>query len=443
MTTVHLPQRGHSVTFHPRDVTNRVRAAHSNPHPKPEAIPATALPVDGTGNMAVSVPMDHNDQYGTCGEAMAAHVDNVLTFGQGKPGFTESVFDQAAILAQYLRVSGGDNGLSEQDVVDRIWKVGIAGNQQAVIADSLDIDVTNVALTRHLIDQFYAVEMAWSVPDAFLNNFDTGVVFQNSGIPNPNNGHFTPLADVSSNGLYRIITWGTWCWVSPTYVASVQPQSFCVFSSRQFNSQGFDSKGRHVSKQADAWVNVGGSRAAVAKVVAMFPPVNPGPVPVPVPTPTPDPVPNPTPTPDPIPVPTPPDPTPTPNPLPNIIAILMQWLQTLIPNCPIFGGASNNPRRLQRVIAAHYMPHRDRFRPLFMDRVIPGTEDSATKCGVSLSASNANLISYATLYTLMDADEGHLQSACNAAASKALTESHPIVQSAVTLARECGVTLGN
>jgi len=311
MTTVHVPFLNRSVVVHSRDVTNRFRAAHANPHPEAVPIPTTALPVDGTNGMSgISLPIDHNDQYGTCGEAMAAHVDNVLTFGQGKPGWTESVFDQAKILSQYLRVSGGDNGLSEQDVVDRIWKVGIAGVSAAVIADSLDIDITNVNLTRYLIDQFYAVCMAWSVPDQFFNDFATGATFANPGIPNPNNGHFTPLVDVTTDGYYRIVTWGSWCWASPSFVHSVQPQSFCQFSARQFNSQGFDSKGRHVSAQAAAWVAMGGSSTAVAKVVAMFPPL-PGPTPVPVPVP-------PTPTPTPTPVPTPVPPTP-PDPPGNII----------------------------------------------------------------------------------------------------------------------------
>lgn len=431
---VDLPKRGHQVAFTHRDLLTRVRAAHSNPHPVTEVIPATVLPVDGTNDMSVQVPMDGNDVLGDCGIAMAAHVDNILTFGQGKSGFAESVFSLPSLESQYRQVSGGDNGLSEQDVVDRIWKVGIAGVSQAVIADSLDIDITNVTLTRFLIDQFYAVEMAWSVPDAFMQEFDTGVVFDSPGNPNPQNGHFAPLTDLDANGRYRIVTWGTWCWASPAFIASVQPESFAVFSARQFDATGHDSKGRHVSTQAKAWASLGGSAAAVAKVVDMFPPVD-GPTPIP-----PKPDPTPTPTPDPTPVPTP---DPTPNPLPNIIAILMQWLESLIPNCPIFGGTSNNPRRLQHIIAAHYQPHRDRFAPLFMDRVIPGTEKCAGDLNVPISAKNANLISYSTLYTIMDADERTVQSARNAAASNALTESHPIVQSAVALARECGVTLGN
>ena len=167
-----------------------------------------------------------------------------------------------------------------------IWTAaggGLAGDTTAVVVDHLDVDVTDVALTQYCHDQFYGVCMAWSVPDDFLQKFAHGVVFASADTPDPANGHYTPLADVGGpsstaadgtnvNGFYRLWTWGSWAWVSPEFVASVDPQSFVTFSALQFNAQGYDSHGRHVSDQANAWVAIGGNADAVSAVVSKFPP---------------------------------------------------------------------------------------------------------------------------------------------------------------------------
>jgi hypothetical protein len=283
-TEVPIPKLGVKAHF-----TNR--RSMQNPHPlkrfihRRGVIPATVLPVDSTGNATVSCPMDGNDTLGDCGEAMACHCDNILTFQQGKG--TESVFSLSALEAQYEKVSGGDNGLDEDMVVNQIWKVGIAGNAAAIITDALDMDVTNVPLTQFAIDQFYTVELAWSVPDAFIQGFATGTVWPAAGIPDPNNGHYTPLASVRTGtvngvdvtGFYELWTWGTYCLVSPAFVASVQPQAFVAFSPRQFDpATGLDSKGRHITTQAVAWVSCGGNPIPQA-VIDAFPPVVPTPPP--------------------------------------------------------------------------------------------------------------------------------------------------------------------
>ena len=254
--------------------------------------------MDGSGNASCAWPIDGNDTKGDCGSAMAAHVDNTWTYGQGKAGFSESAFSETAIVNQYLSVSGGDNGLDEEMVTVDIWGQGkgIAGNSAAVIGDHLDVDVTGVALTNYLIDQFYSVCMAWSVPDDFVNDFETGAVFSGKNTPDPANGHYVPLIDIAAGtetsngkavpaGSKRIVTWGGWCWADDAFIGSVQPQCFVAFSARQFNSLGYDSKGRHVSTQAAVWVAIGGSASKAAAVVAMFPGVTPAPSPIPTPVP--------------------------------------------------------------------------------------------------------------------------------------------------------------
>jgi len=272
---VWLPKHGQWVHFTHRDTMVRKR-------PMARAtmlvqVPATILPVDCTGNATVSCPMDGNDKLGICGPAMCDHVDGIRTYGQGKTGFTELHANLTSLEWQYEQVSGGDNGTDEDMLVGAsgVWTSaggGLAGDPTAVVVDHLDVDVTDVPLTDYCIDQFYAVCTAWSVPDDFIANFAQGTSWLAADTPDPANGHFSPLSDIDPNGNYRLWTWGSWCWVGPAFIASVQPQSFVTFSALQFSrATGYDSHGRHVSDQAAAWVALGGNQAAVSTIVSQFP----------------------------------------------------------------------------------------------------------------------------------------------------------------------------
>jgi hypothetical protein len=267
-----LPKHKRWVHFTHRDT---LRAKKTHPKCTASSVPTTSLPVDCTGNATCSCPMLGNDTYGDCGPVMCAHIDQIRTFGQGKPGFTECSVDQAALVAQYEAVSGGDNGTDEDMLVGTsgIWITGIAGDTTQTVCDHMDFDITNGPLCQYMIDQFYAVNMAWSVPDAFLQDFQTGASFLSAMTPDPNNGHFTAQADVDASGNVRLWTWGGWCWVSPAFIASVDPEAFVTFSALQFSkATGLDSHGRHVSDQAAAWIALGGNASNVNPIVAMFPP---------------------------------------------------------------------------------------------------------------------------------------------------------------------------
>jgi hypothetical protein len=316
ITTKTLGKTGRKVHFIHRDHMR-------NPHPLRRldagrnsiTIPATTLPVDSDNNGAMPLgPSEGNvgdSGQGDCGEAMVSRADNVLTYGQGQSGYTESVFTTAALLAQYDSVSGGDNGLDEDQVTTQIWSVGIAGNSLARAVSYLDFDCTNTALTQYLTDQFYGWCMGWSVPDKFIQNWEPGSTWMSAMTPDDANGHFTWMCSVLANGGYRQYTWDAWDIAGPDFIASVQPQAFVAFSPRQFSLlTGLDSKGRHITSQAGVWASMGGAPIPLA-VIAMFPPIGAppvvvpvGPVPTPV-TPTPTPV-----TPTPAPVVTPPTPLP-------------------------------------------------------------------------------------------------------------------------------------
>jgi hypothetical protein len=317
-----VPKIGIRARFVPRRVMNRKK-----PIPKFKAplsvhglfsAPQTTLPVDSFGPQPPPFEMDGNDTLGICGPAMCRHVDVVLRYRMGRGQIGPDNVD--ALIAQYEQYSGGDNGTDEDMLVgaNGMWTAaggGLENDPTQIVDDHLDIDVTDQALTQYAIDNFFTVQMAWSVPDAFLNDFQQDAVFMSAGVPDPNNGHYVPLANVYANGAkfkgvdvsqaYTLITWGATCVVGPAFVASVQPQSFVAFSRQQFDpTTGLDAKGRHVSTQADVWVACGGDAGKAAAVVALFPAVGPTPGPGPKPGPTPGPTPIPGPTPTPVPDPT-------------------------------------------------------------------------------------------------------------------------------------------
>jgi len=158
----------------------------------------------------------------------------------------------------------------------------VAGDTSAIVVDSLDIDVTNVPLAQYAIDQFYTIQMAWSVPDAFLENFTPGATYDAPATPDANNGHYTPLTNIAANGNYTLYTWGAYCFVTPAFVAAVQPQCFIVFSPAQFDPKtGYDSHGRHITTQAHVWQAIGGNAISASVINAFPPPSGPNPPPLP------------------------------------------------------------------------------------------------------------------------------------------------------------------
>lgn len=250
----------------------------------PPQNPPTVLPVDSSGGGTCPCPMDGNDSLGDCGPVMCAHVNGLRTYGQGKPGFAILQAPVARLESQYETVSGGDNGTTEDMLVGQaggpggaggpgIWLTGIAGDPAAVVVDHLDLgDGSDVPLLRFCLDYFYAVNKAWSVPDQVLQTFQSGASYLSPLPVDPANGHFTPISDVDSSGNYRDWTWGGFLWESPAFMAATQPECFVTFSPLQFSkTTGYDSKGRHVSDVAAAWVSIGGNASFVAAVVAQFP----------------------------------------------------------------------------------------------------------------------------------------------------------------------------
>ena len=142
---MYAPAAKHWVHFTHREL---MKKGHPAKKAKLAKVPVTALPVDASASRTVVCPMYANDQYGDCGEAMAAHTIGILSFAQGKR--PEVLYSDQVLISQYLKVSGGDNGMDEDMEVgpSGIFTVGIGGNPKAIAVSSVDVDPKDVALVR-------------------------------------------------------------------------------------------------------------------------------------------------------------------------------------------------------------------------------------------------------------------------------------------------------
>src|SRR5579872_1086756 len=190
---VWLPHHGHFVHFHDRQ---KMKAGHPTRKMQLRGpIPTPSLPIDWAKSL--SFPMDGNDQYGDCMYAAACHADNTFTGNNGQ----ESTFDLQAIIQNYIRLSGGDNGLDEGTLISG-WKGGLANVVDAKILDALDIDPTNPQLVQTAIYLFGGVLFMLDVPDAWINSFKPGGVWDAPARADRNNGHGVWWNGVDAGGRY-------------------------------------------------------------------------------------------------------------------------------------------------------------------------------------------------------------------------------------------------
>jgi hypothetical protein len=237
-------------------------------------LPPVTLPVDWTKNWSLQFPIDLNDQLGDCMYAAGCHIDNAWTGNVG----TESSFDLTAMKKCYEQLSGGDNGLDEGSLVQG-WQKGLCNVAAANIIDHLDIDTTNVQLMQTGIYLFGGVLFMLAVPDSWISNFNSsgGSVWDAPAKADERNGHGVALVGVDANGRYRLLTWGSFAWLTTAGLKVCDPSGFIPFSLRWFNAQGYAPNGLHYTELAPLWVAMGGDPLPPST----FPPPTQPPVPVP------------------------------------------------------------------------------------------------------------------------------------------------------------------
>lgn len=250
-TRAWLPSQGRFVQFQDRKA---MKAGHpARALQLTGAYPAVPGAVDWSKGGLIQFPLDANTQYLDCMYAAACHADNTFTGNNGK----ESVFDVNVIVQDYMKLSGGDNGLNAGQIIGA-WKDGLANIPAARIFDALSLDPKNVAQMQAAIYFFGGVFFMLDVPDPWRKNFIQGMVWDVPAQADKNNGHAVWWNGFEPTGRYQVQTWGAYCWITYAGVGVCDPSCFAVFSSRWFNSQGMAPNGMGYNQLAGLWVQFGG-----------------------------------------------------------------------------------------------------------------------------------------------------------------------------------------
>lgn len=242
-----------------------------------------------------------------CYYVCAVHGCQSMT-GHARP--PQVLFNEADIIKYYLRLSGGDNGLSTDQMMLE-WKRGLCGGPHKIL-DDMAINPRDHQAMALAVELFGGLAFTLGIPDRWLESVRPGSIWDaGPGVQsNPRNGHAVWLSGYNKTA-YRVETWGMTPPVTLTLagVGVCDPEATAVFSLDWFNAQGMAPNGKHYTELAQLWTSLGGNNL----------PPNPFPAP---------PGPQPTPTPAP-PLPGPPAPSPAPVIPPGWVAFV-QWIAKLL-----------------------------------------------------------------------------------------------------------------
>ena len=262
---------------------------------------AEALPTPPASvNYATAVPnvvgeMYLNDNLGDCVIACAGHVVGTET-GNADGEADAVLFTNAQIQAMYGWC--GYNGTPQSDQGCNIiptfqaWQAHGApiGNTANSPEGWVSVDPTNQTDMQTAIWLFGNLVLGVNLPNDIVQNMPNASGFtwsDTANPPDPNNGHCVPIVGYNAaTGLYVILTWGMWgyvtaAWLAKYLVASAGGEMYTVAMQDSINvaTQLAPSGFNWAQLQSD-FLDMGGTI-----------------VPAPTPTPTPTPIPTPTPTP--------------------------------------------------------------------------------------------------------------------------------------------------
>lgn len=239
----------------------------------PQGFRAATPPTDWVKSF--DFPMYLNNQYGDCYYAAGCHSDNLWTANAS----VKSEFSLAAIKTRYFSLSGGDNGLMDSDMQGEMMNRYLADVTQAKIVSWANIDSTNAEASQAAIAKYGCVVFTFAVASNWINNSGTGSIWDASTYRNNNNGHAVVLGGCDSRGYYKLLTWGSYVWLTPAGLKVCDPGAWVAFTPRWFNSAGYAPNGTHIVDLAKSWKEDTGKTIAQS-VIDAFPPPSGGTSPV-------------------------------------------------------------------------------------------------------------------------------------------------------------------
>jgi hypothetical protein len=238
--------------------------------------PTVPPTLDLSKNRAIVYPILDNSRYGDCYLAAALHQIQQWAALLG-PAVT---FELQTVVNYYLQLSGGDNGLSD-DQIYPAWKAGIPfAPANSTLLDYALVDVTSDDCINECM--FYCSGLLWtaSLEDTWLSQTAPGTVWQAGGRPDPAAGHAMLLSGY--RGLSDALQVETWAISPPICVTragmrEAQPELIACASLANFGPDGRTVNGITYDDFKVWWT---------ARTGRLLPPW-PGPAPVPPPAPGP------------------------------------------------------------------------------------------------------------------------------------------------------------
>lgn len=245
-------------------------------HLKSFAAPAPPPPVfEWTKGGKIKLPILGNDQYGDCYYAAPCHMSQVWTGSIGD----EAVFDRAAVVARYLKVSGGDNGLGDEQVYPE-WKNGIVGpNGPHKILDEMTVNPSDSGAIDLAMYRFGGLLFTFSLPGSWRDKAAPGATWDSGGSRSVG-GHAVTLSGKNAKGGWDLNTWGIQPPVNLTHAGmmSVDPEVIVAFSLEWYDPKtGMSPAGFHYTDDALLWTAMGGKQLPPSPFAPPAPPVPPGP----------------------------------------------------------------------------------------------------------------------------------------------------------------------
>jgi hypothetical protein len=247
-------------------------------------LPVTPTVVDWTQGGKVPLPILGNDTYGDCYPAAACHLFTVITAAVAQDPSLGVTFSQAALIAWYLQVSGGDNGTSDSDIFPAIKAGFIPPNGANKVLDVLVVDPTNPQLRKDMMFRFGPPLYTCCLRTTWEANPNAGATWTNDGQLDPQAGHAMLLDKQNANNDVGSEMWGLNPEVTITDAGlqSSDPEIAFTFSMQWFNKSGYTPSGIYYSDAVAAWKAAGGDTSQF--------PANPFPAPNPNPPTPPTPV---------------------------------------------------------------------------------------------------------------------------------------------------------
>lgn len=242
-------------------------------------MPAPPLTFSGSKNRAIKFPVLGNDRYGDCFYVAALHLFQAWT---GNVSGQAAQFDLQQVIQRYLKVSGGDNGLSDSDVEPEMRQGMVGPNGPHKILDWAVISATDENLIRFAIWKFYGCMYTASLLTGWLNSTSPGAYWDGGmGRADPNAGHAMYLSgfDFSAQrSFYEDETWGIdpAIRLTPAGKNASDPEIIVCFGLELFNAQGVAPDGETYAQKAEWWKQCTGHTLPPSPFPDK-PPVPPGP----------------------------------------------------------------------------------------------------------------------------------------------------------------------